>query len=207
MSQGRNAEIGAAQEDSIMLRVDHPERSSRVFALLGVFGIKSIMLIPHWFVMFFVMIAVSLVTYLSYWIVLIIGRYPKGLFNFIVSAERWNLRINAWWFGWSDSYPPFGQRETVDYQVSYPLKFSRLWAFLGIFMIGKVILLFPHLMVMLFLGPAALLSNYFSHWAVLVLGRYPRGMFEFGVGVSRWNARTSAWLYGLTDSYPRFGVD
>ena len=109
MSQDQNPTMVAAERDAVMLRVDYPERSSRIFALLGIFGIKYIMVIPHWFVMFFVTIAVSLVTYVGYWIVLIIGRYPKGLFNFVVSAERWNIRINSWLFGWSDSYPPFGK--------------------------------------------------------------------------------------------------
>ena len=205
MSQDQNLTMVAAERDAVMLRVDYPERSSRIFALLGIFGIKYIMVVPHWIVMFFVTIAVSLVIYVSYWIVLIFGRYPKGLFNFVVSAERWNIRITSWLFGWSDSYPPFGQRETVDYQVLYPERCSRLWSFLGVFFFIKLILLIPHMLVLSVLSTAALLANYFGYWAVLVLGRYPRGMFEFGVGISRLNARSYAWFYGLTDSYPRFG--
>ena len=45
--------------------------------------------------------------YIGYWAVLITGKYPRGLFNFQVGVQRWSLRLNVWFAGLSDRYPPF----------------------------------------------------------------------------------------------------
>jgi hypothetical protein len=42
---------------------------------------------------------------------------------------------------------------------------------------------------------------------ILVTGSFPRGMFDFVVGVMRWQTRVSAWVFGLRDEYPRFSLD
>jgi hypothetical protein len=47
---------------------------------------------------------------------------------------------------------------------------------------------------------------YIGYWAVLITGRYPRGLFNFGVGVQRWGLRTAAWMNGWADSYPPFSL-
>jgi hypothetical protein len=43
-------------------------------------------------------------------------------------------------------------------------------------------------------------------WGVLFTGRYPKGPFEFGVGVQRWYTRAIAWQFGWTDKYPPFSL-
>ncbi len=88
--------------------VGYPESPSRLLALLGVlFFIKGILLIPHIIIIYFLNIASFAALYISYWAVLITGKYPRGLFNFQVSVQRWSLRITVWFAGWSDRYPPF----------------------------------------------------------------------------------------------------
>ena len=42
--------------------------------------------------------------------------------------------------------------------------------------------------------------------AVLVTGAYPRGAFDFLVGVSRWGVRVNAYVYLLVDEYPPFSL-
>ena len=92
----------------VAFEVEYPESSSRLLALLGVlFLIKGILLIPHLIILYFLSIASFVVMYVGYVAVLITGRYPRGLFNFQVGVQRWNLRTTAWFAGWSDRYPPF----------------------------------------------------------------------------------------------------
>ena len=95
----------------VAFRVEYPEHSSRILALLGaVFFIKLILLIPHIIILYVLGIASAIVIYFGYWAVLITGRYPRALFAFGVGVQRWGLRTNAWMNGWTDLYPPFSLR-------------------------------------------------------------------------------------------------
>ena len=100
--------------------------------------------------------------------------------------------------------------DSVDYPVrleaDYPESPSRWRALLGALFLIKGLLLLPHSIVLFFLGIASFIVFYIGYWAVLITGRYPRGMFNFVLGVQRWSYRTSAWLIGLTDRYPPFSL-
>ena len=88
-------------------------------------------------------------------------------------------------------------------EIDYPESPSRVWALTGVIYV-KGILLIPHLILLTFLGLASFILMYIGYWAVLITGRYPRGLFNFQVGVQQWSLRTSAWLAGWTDRYPPF---
>ena len=195
----------------VRFEADYPESPSRLLALLGViFWIKGLLLIPHIIVLFFIGIASFIAVYIGYWAVLITGSYPMGLFNFVAGVQRWSTRTDSWMNGVADRYPPFTLGESdypARFEVDYPDLSSRGLAVLGgvIFLI-KWILLLPHLIILSFLSMAAAVVVYISYWAVLITGRYPRGLFSFVTGVQRWTYRINAWGYGLTDRYPPFSL-
>ena len=85
--------------------VEYPESSSRLLAIL--FLLKSIALLPHFIVFSFLSMIAFLMALVGYIIVIITGRYPRGLFDLQVGVLRWNLRINCWLIGLTDKYPPF----------------------------------------------------------------------------------------------------
>ena len=71
----------------------------------------------------------------------------------------------------------------------------------------KWLLAIPHFIVLLFLSIAAFVVWFIVWWAILFTARYPRGMFNFNVGVSRWWWRVSFYAGVLgTDRYPPFSL-
>lgn len=72
----------------------------------------------------------------------------------------------------------------------------------------KWFLAIPHYFVLLFLGIAALIAVIIAWFAILFTGQYPRGLFDFVVGVLRWNIRVAAYAFVLvTDQYPPFSLN
>ena len=71
----------------------------------------------------------------------------------------------------------------------------------------KWLLALPHYIVLLFLGLGAFVAVVIAWFAILFTGRYPRGLFDYVVGVGRWALRVQAYAFLLlTDTYPPFSL-
>ena len=89
---------------------NQPQHSSRLLAALSIpfFLARYIMLIPAIFCLYFVGIVCAFAVWFAFWGVAFTGHYPDGLYRFASGTIRWQTRVNAYLFGLTDRYPPFG---------------------------------------------------------------------------------------------------
>ena len=173
--------------------------------------IRSILLIPHLIILYFLGIVGAIVYFIATFAILFTGKYPSGLFNFYVGFQRWNSNAYAYLASLYDKYPPFSMDSQEGYpltlSVDYPPNFNRILNFpLFIGLTIKLILTIPHLIILSFLFLAAFIVVFIAQFAILFTGSFPEGMHAFVTGVGRWWMRVNAYVYGLTDSYPPFSL-
>ena len=87
---------------ALTLDIPLAERQSRIRLLT-----RWIALIPNQIVFLFVQIAWAFTTFMSFFMILFSGRYPRGLFKFAVGAIRWQMRIATYQYLLGDEYPPY----------------------------------------------------------------------------------------------------
>ena len=93
----------------ITVSISRPEKSSRLWALSFLLFLfpKAIALVPHFIILWVLGIASFIAVVIGQFAVLFIGKYPQELFNFTVGVTRWSTRVNAFFMGLTDIYPPF----------------------------------------------------------------------------------------------------
>jgi hypothetical protein len=70
--------------------------------------IKWFLAIPHYIVLFFLLIGSIFAVIAAWFAILFTGRYPRGLFDFVLGVMRWGQRVGAYAFLLvTDAYPPF----------------------------------------------------------------------------------------------------
>ena len=131
--------------------------------------------------------------------IIVRGRYPRWLFDFIMAYNRWDSRVIGYVLMATDQYPPLEGEYPVTLDVRYQERMSR-----GLFFLLKWIMLIPHYIVLALLSIAAFFVTVFAWFAVLFAGRYPRSLFDFMVGYGRWVWRVTAYFCLMTDRYPPF---
>jgi len=209
VAAGPRPSSGGPGDGETRFTVEYPEQSSRLWALLYLlFGIKGIVLIVHALIFIVLAIGAFFVFVAAQLIVLITGRMSEGMHRFQTHVLAQNNKMNAWIYGLTDVLPPFMLTDdpyAVETSVGHPAQSSRLWALLNIVWV-KPLALLPHLIVLYVLQIASGVVVFIAQIMILVTGSYPRGMFDFVVGVMRWQTRVAAFLYGLRDEYPPFSL-
>lgn len=186
--------------------------------------VKMFLALPHFVILAFLSGAFLLVTPIAGVTLLITGRFPRPLFDFMVGVLRWHWRVGFYVYAvlGTDHYPPFTMRDAdypARFDLGYPTDLSRE------LVLVKWLLALPHVAIVIALM-AGLLT--FVHQAgasspgafsivnllaviagafLLITGRYPRPMFDLLMGLNRWIYRAIAYVALMTDEYPPFRLD
>jgi len=183
--------------------------------------VKWVLAIPHFIVLVFLWIAFFVLTIVAFFAILFTGRYPRSIFDFNVGVLRWNWRVHYYATSvlGTDRYPPFSLAAT-DYpatlEIAYPAELSR-----GLVLVKSWLLAIPHLLIVgaLFAaswggrGRAVFTLSVVgalvivAAFALLFTAKYPRGLFDFLLGIHRWFVRVVAYVALMTDRYPPFRLD
>jgi hypothetical protein len=189
--------------------------------------VKWLLAIPHFIVLAFLWMAFVVLSVVAFFAILFTARYPRGIFEFNLGVLRWTWRVAFYSYGalGTDRYPPFTLGTAPDYpatlEVAYPGDLSR-----GLVLVKWWLLAIPHyLVVSVFLGGGGYAAWEAEDWrqgsgvgligllvlfaGVVLLFRafYPRGLFDFVLGLDRWVARVAAYAGLMTDAYPPFRLD
>lgn len=129
-------------------------------------------------------------------------KYPEWWFDWNVALTKFSTRVIAYIDLLTDQYPSTDAEQTVYIEIPYPNVKTDLNRWLPLV---KWILAVPHYVVLLALYIAAVVCVVIAWFAILFTGRYPKGLFDFIVGVYRWSVRVIAYAFLLTtDAYPPF---
>lgn len=131
-------------------------------------------------------------------------KYPHWWFDWNYNLTAFATRVVAYLALLRDEYPSTDEEQAIHLDFSYPDVKNELNRWLPLI---KWLLALPHYIVLFFLGIAAVIAVIIAWFAILITGSYPRPLFDFVVGVIRWQLRVLAYAFLLiTDRYPPFSL-
>ena len=184
----------------------HREQYSRGQLLLRSFFGWLYIAIPHAFILFFLGLVSSFLTFIAFWVILFTGKYLEPFFELQVKIMRWNFRLNASLFNLIDGYPPFGlesRHPDIVYDIPYPEELDKLHT-LAKALLGWLYAGIPHGIALLIRTLATMIIAFLAFFIVLFTGKYPPELHRFNTGTFRWGQRVALYLGLMTDRYPPF---
>ena len=136
--------------------------------------------------------------------ILVRQKYPRWWFDWQLALARFGTRVEAYALLMRDEYPAVEEEQAVRVDIVYPDACSDLNRWLPLV---KWLLVLPHYLVLIVITLVGILCAIGAWFAILFTGRYPRGLFDFNVGVLRYWLRVWAYAFLLTtDRYPPFSL-
>ncbi len=165
---------------------------------------RLIVAIPWLIVAFFFGLAALVVILVAWFALIILGRYPQGMYDFVGGFLRFSMRVNAFITLQTDAWPPFGFGEEPAYPVRVRIappaaRQSRLKAFF------RLILAIP-LFVMSMIFSYLIQYVAIAAWVTIVFRGYqPAGIHNALAFTNGWIARANSYIYLMRDEYPPVG--
>jgi hypothetical protein len=128
-----------------------------------------------------------------------------AIFTIIVEilAIAGGIWLAVWFIGHADTFQSIASDGSGGSGYSYRLNFP---SFGGGGLVLRQLAAIPHIIVLAFVGIAAIVLWIVVQWVVLFVARFPYGMWEIVAGYVRWYARVTAYTLGLIDCYPPFSM-
>ena len=178
--------------------VEYPDESRNRLTTL----FRLILMIPALVVVAMAAAGLFYLTLATVLMILFRKKYPRPWFDFQLAIARFSARVDAYIGLLRDEYPSTDAQQAVNLDIAYPDAQTQLNRVMPLI---KWLLAIPHYVVLFVLTIIAFIVTIIAWFAILVVGRFPRGLFDFSVGVKRWEVRVGAYMFMLaTDRYPPF---
>lgn len=129
-------------------------------------------------------------------------KYPKWWFDWNFALAKFSNRVFVYLLLLRDEYPSTDEEQAAHLELPYPDVPNDLNRWLPLV---KWFLAIPHYIVLIVLWVLVVFAVIIAWFAILFTGNYPKGLFDFVVGVMRWCNRVGAYAFILvTDEYPPF---
>jgi hypothetical protein len=182
----------------VTFEADYADRRNRLTAF-----VRLLLVIPLaiWLYLYEIVAMVAIV--IAWFAILITGRYPGALYDFVAGFTRFLARTTAYAALLCDRYPSFGGSDDPGYPVRMrfdgPLEHYARWkTLLRIILAIPIVIMRYAMNILLEIGAVA------AWFVILVTGRMPRGLFDVMVLANSYAARSDAYLTLLTETYPPF---
>ena len=182
----------------VTFEADYVEQRNRLTAFF-----RLILAIPLAIWLYIYSIVALFAIVFAWFAIVFTGRYPAGLYEFVAGYNRFITRFTAYAALLCDPYPSFGGTDDPAYPVRMnfegPLEsYSRAKTFFRIILAIPIVILRYVMGLLLEIGAI-------GAWIVIVItGKMPRGLFDVMVLANSYTARSDAYLYLLTETYPPF---
>ncbi len=182
----------------VTFEADYADRRDRLTAFF-----RLILAIPLFIYLYVFGIVAAIGAIIAWFAVVITGRYPQGLYDFLAGFNRVVARATAYTVLLCDRYPPFAIGDDPSYpvrmQFAGPLpEYSRLKTFF------RFILAIPILIVRYVINLLLEIGAVFAWFVIVITGKLPRDLFDLMVLANSYTARSDSYLLLLTETYPPF---
>jgi hypothetical protein len=181
------------------LEIDYPEHLSRLLIF-----VKWLLAIPHFIAFIFLGIGAYICWIVSFFAVLITGRYPQGIFNYLTGVYRWGTRVSAYLMLMTDAYPAFSLEDDRNFPVRVSFDPPPDYKIARWRPLVHWLLVIPAGLIGGLIALAGGICVFLAWFAILITGRFPQGLFNVVEIALRWEIRVGLFQYWMTERYPPF---
>ncbi|MFW5770125.1 MAG: DUF4389 domain-containing protein [Spirochaetota bacterium] len=188
--------------------IDYALSFSRMGGVLRLLGLYMLSLIPHMMVFAVYLILSTILGFINWVIILFAGYGMEDFMDVQKKTIRYFLYICSNLSGVVEDRPMWTGIRNIDhsmqYDVVYPSKPSRILALLRISGIGILLATFPHILLLLVLSLGLMVIAVAGIISVIATRRWPNLLFDFMARYYRYCSAVLSFIFGLVDRYPSF---
>jgi hypothetical protein len=181
----------------VTFEADYVERRNRLTTFF-----RLILAIPLAIWLYIYAIVAGFAIVIAWFAIVVTGRYPRGLYDFVAGFTRFITRVTAYTALLCDPYPSFGGGDDPAYPVR--MEFEPLEHYDRLKTLFRIILAIPIVIVRYIIGLLLDVGAFAAWFVILFTGKMPRGLYDLMVFANSYTARSDAYIYLLTETYPSF---
>lgn len=184
----------------VIFEADYVERRNRLSTFF-----RLILMIPLVIWLYFYGIVAYIALVIAWFAIVITGHYPQGLYDFVAGYTRFLTRTTAYGALLCDPYPSFGGSPDPAYPIR--MEFAALAEYSRLKTAFRIILGIPIVIVRYVVGLLLQIGAFAAWFVILFTGKMPRGLYDLMVFANSYTARSDAYLFLLTETYPPFEAE